>query len=298
MLRVTSNSYYSRILTNINQNQSNLIQTRMRIASGKKVQYLSDEPTKMGSLLKHKELIKKNDQYMENLSNAMDYLSVASDALNHASDLLTTVRSLTVQGIDSISTDEYASFATQIDDFLSELMDVANTRFKGKYVFAGTSTTSQPFTMAGDRSSVAVTATGINGKQRLEIGTHQIETINISGHDAFLQNVDTFNLLIQLRDAFQNEDQATLESLLPQLDTALDQVLTSATRAGSLLNRFELLHQQYESENVTLKHFTSKIEDADLYEESINLQKQEMSLQAALTVTAKGMDLSLVNYLR
>lgn len=298
MLRVTSNSYFNLILANINRNQAQLNNTRLRIASGKKVQFLSDDPSRIGTLLKHKELIKKNEQYKSNLENAMDYLAVAQDALNHGSNVLSMVKSLTVQGIDSLSTEEFQSFADQIDNYLNELLDVANTKFKGKYVFAGTSTTSQPFTMAGNRSSVSVTASGINGEQRIEIGLNQVETYNITGQDAFLKNVDVFNTLIQLRDAFRIGDQATIESLLPDIDTAHDQLLASAAKAGALFNRFEMLAQQYDTENVTLQQFTSQIEDADLYEESINLQKQEMSLQAALTVATRGLDLTLVNYLR
>jgi flagellar hook-associated protein 3 FlgL len=286
------------ILANINRNQSQLNETRLRIASGKKVQFLSDEPSKIGTLLKHKELIQKNEQYKSNLDNAMDYLAVVQDSLDHASNILSLVKSLTVQGVDSLSTEEFDSFADQIDNYLNELLDVANTKFKGKYVFAGTSTTSQPFTLAGDRSSVSVTAPGINGKQRIEIGLHQVETYNISGQEAFLKNVDVFDTLIQLRDAFRAGDQTTIESLLPDIDTAHDQVLASASKAGGLANRFEMLIQQYETENITLQQFTSRIEDADLYEESINLQKQEVSLQAALTVASRGLNLTLVNYLK
>lgn len=298
MIRVTSNSYYNLILANINRNQSQLNNTRLRIASGKKIQFLSDDPSKLGTLLKHKELIKKNEQYKSNLQNALDYLAVVQDALNHASNILSTVKSLAVQGVDSLANEEFESFAQQIDNYLNELVDVGNTKFKGKYVFSGTSTTSQPFTMAGDRGSVAVTASGISGKQRIEIGLKQVETINVTGQEAFLQNVDAFNTLIQLRDAFRNHDQATIESLLTDIDTAHEQVLAAASRSGALMNRFEMLVQQYDTENVTLQQFTSQLEDADLYEESINLQKQEMSLQAALSVASRGMDLTLVNYLK
>lgn len=297
-MRVTSNSYYNLILANINRNQASLNETRMHIASGKKIQFLSDAPTKLGSLLKHKDLIQKNEQYLQNIKHVMDYLSVVMDALDHGASILATVKSLTVQGIDSLSQDEKKSFAEQIDNYLNEMLDVANTTFKGKYVFAGTSTTSQPFTLSGDRNSVSITANGIGNALRAEIGQFQVEKYNVNGQEAFLDGGNVFDTLIQLREAFRAGDQAAISMGLGQLEEEHNQILASASRAGALLNRLDLLSQQYEVENTTLQEFASHLEDADLYEEALNLQKQEMGLQAALSVAARGMELSLLNYLR
>jgi len=67
---------------------------------------------------------------------------------------------------------------------------------------------------------------------------------------------------------------------------------------GGIINRFELLDQQYDAENINLESFISEIEDADLLEESMNLQKEELALQAAMSVVNRGLNLTLVNYLK
>ncbi len=298
MIRVGTNTIYNLNLANITKNQRDLYDTNERIVTGKSVNSISDKPDKLQTLLMEKVTLKSNEQYKENLESGLEYLTVTEDAINHAADILINVRSLVVEGSDTIGDIEWESFAQRVDQYLNEMVDIGNTKYKEKYVFGGTSTKTIPFSIAGDRNSVITNGSSIDKQWRIEVGKYQMETISVSGEEVFRGDVDIYDLFIQIRDAFTNQDSATLQSLLDELDSAQDQVLSRGARVGGIINRFELLYSQYEVENTNLRSFISDIEDADLLEESTNLKKQELALQAAMTVLSKNMNLTLVNYLK
>ncbi|MCK5076610.1 MAG: hypothetical protein KAR38_09550 [Calditrichia bacterium] len=298
MIRVGTNSYFKLITSNINRAQVQMFKTRERISSGKQMNSISDRPDKLQNLLSRKEVLSKNNQYIENVNNGLEYLTIVQSELEHSNTIIADVKRLLIEGSDTIGDIEWESFSQRIDQYLKEMVNIGNTKFKDKYVFAGTSTQTIPYTLAGDGNSVSVNATGIDKHWRIEVGKYQMETINISGTDAFQDDVDVYDLLIQIRDAFTNEDTTTLQGLIDEVDSAQSQILAQGAKVGGIINRFELLEQQYEYENINLKSFISEIEDADLLEESMNLQKEELALQAAMTVASRGMNLSLVNYLK
>ena len=298
MIRVGSSSYFTLIKNNINRSQLQLYETRQRIASGKKVESISDQPDKLQSLLNRKEILSKNNQYQDNINTGLRYLTVTQSGLDNANTMMEEVKRMLIQGSNTIGDIEWGSYIERIDQYLEEMVNIGNTKFNDKYIFAGTSIQTIPYTLAGDGNSVSVNATGINEHWRVEIGKYQMETINVSGTDAFQANVDVFDLLIQVRNAFDAQDGQTLQGLIDPVDNAQSQILAQGAKVGGIINRFEMLDQQYDVENLNLQSFISEIEDADLLEESMNLQKEELALQAAMSVVSRGINLSLVNYLR
>ena len=73
-------------------------------------------------------------------------LGATENAFSSVSDVVNTAKSLILQGIGSTSTDaERRGLATEVSGLIDQVLNSANTKFRGRYLFAGTETDSEPF---------------------------------------------------------------------------------------------------------------------------------------------------------
>jgi flagellar hook-associated protein 3 FlgL len=78
------------------------------------------------------------------------------------------------------------SIATQISSILAEVTSLANSTYEGSYIFAGTQTTSAPFSTSTSTSPATTTYSGDDTINYLETPSGQKIQLNVSGDDIFL----------------------------------------------------------------------------------------------------------------
>jgi len=295
-MRVTQSYSTISLLRQINNTRERISTTQRDLASGKRLNQISDDPENIEAALRFRMMLKYNTQFEKNINNAIEFLTFASNALNDSADIISKVKELAIQGIDSTNNEEMDAFARQLDELVQEIVDVGNTRFKGRYVFGGANVTSPPFAIAADLSAVTVNSEGIDGDLETELGQGNIDQYNITGQDAFLGNVDTFQTIIDLRDAFVNRDTTAINNLIPDIESALDQALEANTRAGAKINRYESLLSQYQDEDLKLNEFLSNIEDTNIPEAILQLQGDQTALETALRALGRTVNISLVDF--
>lgn len=88
-----------------------------------------------------------------------------------------------------------------------------------------------------------------------------------------------------------------LEDLLSPLEEAADQVRTKLSFNGNVGRRLQTAYSHMEEIKIDMEEFRSRYEDADILETITDLQQQQQSFQAALNVTAKVSELSILDYL-
>ena len=88
-----------------------------------------------------------------------------------------------------------------------------------------------------------------------------------------------------------------MEQNLTVLDTAADQNRRLRSQLGNRASRVEsaMLHQ--EDVKIDLKQILSRYQDADAIETFNDIIKQETAFQAALNITAKVSDISILDFL-
>lgn len=296
-MRITQNYSIQNLLRQVNQSRERIYTLQRNLATGKRINQISDDPENIGIVMRYNKMLKLNQRFEDNISTALDFMGITSQALDDATDILSRAKELAVQGVNSTNDSEWSSFAQQIDQSLKQLVDIANTRFKGRSIFGGTNTTQDPFVLAPDGSSVTANPNGISKELKTEIGEHKIESYSVSGQAAFLQNTDVFQALIDLRDAFQNQDAAAVQTLMGTLDQAIDQVTGKNADLGAKMNRFDMFLQQYQSQDVKLQAYLSDVQDTDVAQAITDLQMNETGLQTALQVLAKTVNISLVDFM-
>jgi flagellar hook-associated protein 3 FlgL len=131
--------------------QYQLSQTQLALGNGKAIQTPSDNPAAAARAVDISSASAQNDQYTRNINAATTRLSTEETALSSAGNILDRVRTLTLQGVNGTQTDQSRqSIATELRQTLNQLVALGNTKDgQGEYIFAGSRTTTQPFTIDG-----------------------------------------------------------------------------------------------------------------------------------------------------
>lgn len=116
---------------------------------------------------------------------------------------------------------------------------------------------------------------------------------------------DTFTVLVTLRDLLQNRSdlpdsdvQSRIASLLTEVDSAHEGVLDGLRELGFRSSSMELLSGRVESLKVSRSESLSLVQDTDIADSILQLQRQDITYQAALQVSAKMIQTTLSGLLR
>ncbi len=142
-----SNSLRSQLLlANLNQTSVNLLRKQSQISSGRRILSPSDDPFDAAIAGQIKSFLAQKMRFQTNIQNAFGVLSTADGALGQASDIINQAYTIGLEEIGVIATEETRrSAAAIIDELTSELVSLGNTRFAGRYIFAGRDTLTAPF---------------------------------------------------------------------------------------------------------------------------------------------------------
>jgi flagellin-like hook-associated protein FlgL len=110
------------------------------------------------------------------------YLSATDSALSTITTLLNQASGVAVSSSgNTLSPTQLQANAAQIDGILQQVVDTANQQFDGRYLFAGSSTGAQPFTLNGN----TVTYAGNNTQLQSFFDTNSLFDTNVTGSEAF-----------------------------------------------------------------------------------------------------------------
>lgn len=106
-----------------------------------------------------------------------------------------------------------------------------------------------------------------------------------------------FNTLIDLNGYLDNNETDGIERTLGRLEAHFNSMTSKIVDIGIKYNRLEIREKITTENTLSMTERRSNIEDADMIEAIMNLQSFETAYQAALSSTARIMNLSLVDYL-
>ena len=190
--------------------QEGLSRTQAEIASGKRIQTPSDDPSGAVKILDIDEQIATAEQHLNNSQFARTELSLEEGAMTGAQNVLQRVRELMIQANnDTQSESTRQGIATEVRARRDELLALANTRnASGDYLFSGFQTGSLPFSMSGGN----VVYNGDQGQRRIQVGPSSLVPINDTGVDVF-QLIKNGNGTLSVDNTSSNTGSGIVQSL-------------------------------------------------------------------------------------
>jgi len=287
-MRVTNQMIASTFIRNLSRTLGRLYRYQEQVATGRGINRPSDDPLGTLTCSNLKSKIQANERFMENIDDALGWLGYTEDTLNSIQSVLTRAKELAVQGgSDTLSPTQREALGEEVDQLLEHLLSLSNSRFAGKYIFGGTRTRTSPYQAQRDEDGriVSIESTGdTSGTIQREVGPGVRVRVNIRGKDLFEGASGIFNALIELRDGLRSGDASAVRDAMDGIEEAVERVGVFLGWIGAKVNRLQEAKDRLQADNLNLSDVLSSIEDAEVVEAIVNLQREQTAYQAALAV--------------
>ena len=248
--------------------QKNLMGTELdlnnslaKLSSGFRITKASDDAAGLAISVNLGAQIKSYNQAVRNGNDALNVVQTADSSLNETQNILTRLRELASQSASSgVSNTERGYIQNEVSGLISEVDRIAN-------------------------------ATEYNGVSLLNSAaalTFQVGIRNVAAND---QIVVTTSSATSASLAVSTLSLSTLtgaQAALATIDSALQSVSSTRATLGAQANRFEKVINVATQSSVSLSAAQSRIRDVDVAEETSNMSRTQILMQAGVSVLAQA----------
>lgn len=300
-VRVTQNMLNSNMLRNLHNSMYNMDKYQEQLSSGKKISRPSDDPVVATRGMFYRSSLMENEQYTRNADEAHSWMDLTDKSLDEVGSALKRVSELLVaSGNGPLSPEDLQTMAMEITELKNHLGDIANTTINGRFIFAGTDTTTPPYDKTAGNPTIPGDFVNTNtGEIKLEVSQNVFVSINTNAQNIFNYPNNAANIFKTL-DNIITELNAGNSAM--QYNAAIqqqyDNLLAERASLGARVNRIELVMDRLDRQEVNVTELMSKNEDADEAEVITNLKMQENIHRSALAAGARIIQPTLIDFLR
>ena len=297
--RVTLETIINSTIASVQLSSLRMQKYQEKITTGKEINRASDDPAGTRKVLSLRSEGLKLEQYSKNIVSSIQSLEFTTSTLNGAANFLQRVQELAIQGVNGATDQEGRNaVASEINGILESMLQIANTSRSGRYIFAGTKTTTMPFEVtrnsAGEISGV--TYNGNREKIRYPVGPGFSSQVNQPGEEVFMDN-NLLASIISLRDNLANGAVNLALDNLGDIKDAYTDVTQFISKGGAVASALEFSDNRIKDTQVALQTTLGDLEGADLAEIVLKLKEQEGVLQAALASGMFMLNTSILDYM-
>lgn len=226
MIRVSTSQLYADSLSGIIEQQNRIAQYNREISTGTSITSPADAPVAAAKVVNIDAALGSFSAWSSNAQTVSNRLAYENTQLQGVQTLIGRVRTLALQMANAtVSAQDRQNGAVAVNSYLSQLIGYANAQGPdGNYVFAGSRTSTQPFSM--DSSGTTVTYQGDNAQQYLAVSASNSVAVSDPGNQIFM---DAKNGNGTFRIAANSSNMGTA--------TAAGNVTDTATATGYLLGQ-------------------------------------------------------------
>lgn len=262
-LIITSNIASLRAQYALGQSQDQLQRTYTRLSSGFRINSASDDAAGLAVSENLRGQIRSYSVAERNTRNAVGMANTAESGLGQIGGIVTRMRELAVQAASGdLSSTDRSYLDTEFQQLKDEIDRLANTtEFNGTVLLGGTAL-SIDFQVGIRTTSNDVIALGFGGVSASGLGLSNVSLAGTNGANAF--------------------------SAIDAVDSALTSVLTSRAEFGAIVNRLQVAISSVQTIRTSLEAANSAIRDVDIAEETSQLARSQVLLQAGASVLTQA----------
>ncbi|MFI8491471.1 flagellar hook-associated protein FlgL [Peribacillus butanolivorans] len=292
-MRVTQSMLTNNMLSNLSRSYEKMGKLQEQVSSQKKFSKPSDNPVAAMKGMGYRINLNQIQQYTSNISEATNWIDSTDDAISEAVSVLQRIRELTVQGSNgTYDGEQFESVSEEIKQLKEHLVSIGDTQIGGKYIFNGQNTNVKPSSVKDGDGNILYGTGAIN----LEVFSGITIQINTDGSKLFGDALAIGGSIDQTIDALENGGDAS--STLEGIDETINTFLAMQAQVGARQNRIELMTDRLKQQEVFATEILSENEDVDIEKAIMDLTTQESIHSAALSVGARIIQPSLLDFLR
>lgn len=269
-----------------------------QVASGERVNVPSDDPAAAAANLQSLAGSANVDRYTQNGDAVLSQAQMADSALSNVVSELNQAITLGAQGADGSMTNENrAAIATQVQSVLSEVISQANTTFNGASLFAGTAGTVPAFA-TDSTSPTGYSYQGNSGVNSAAIGDNLQVNVNVPGDQIFSNpNGDVLGSLSQLISALGSGTTTDIGDAVNAVRSALTNVSQQRVVYAGVVNQVNAQESYLSQETISLSGQQQSLTGVDMSVAVSNLTQAQIAHSTILAAAAKVLPTSLLDYL-
>jgi len=201
--------------------------------------------------------IQQEDSFTETANSVTGQLQVADSALGSVVTELTSAISLATSANNgTLSTTDVQSVSTQLTGILTEVTSLANTSYQGQYIFAGSMTSTAPFSTTISGSTATTAYNGDSNINYVQTPSGQKIQLNVPGDSIFMgSGTDSVfgalnSLISDYASGTVNSSQAASD--MAALNTALNYLSGQRVVLDNSINQVSAASDALTSENMQL----------------------------------------------
>ena len=316
-MRITNKSMNINLLRNLNQGLKRYDRLSEQLVSGRKVHRPSDSPATISNIMDLNSSLIETEQYLRGAADAQSWLESTDSALDSLTNVLHRLRDIITMGANATQ-DDAARFALaqEAEQLFDSIIQLGNSTHGSKYIFAGQLTTVKPFVRESDDPNSAQyfdviyqggyrTATGDLAKVEFEVSTNSYLTVNVADAEEVGDVVEErlftpiLNLIKEVRENLINNNVTDLSNQnLGDLEQTLDRVLRHRADVGARMARADLAEERLQDLRLNFNKLLKNVQGVDYAETIMQLKNEEHIYRTALSVGARILQPSLVDFLR
>lgn len=292
-MRVTQSMLSNNMLRNLSNSYAKMGKLQSQLETGKKVNRPSDDPVVAMKGISYRTAVDKVEQFQRNLGEVNSWLDTSDDALDKVGSALQRANELAVQAANGTNTpDDIAKIKIELGQIRGHIQDLANTKMGEKYIFSGTNTTTPLYDPINKSYPTLTPPQKTSYEKDVEIEVFDGISLKV--------NTNAVELFKNIDQMFQDIEKGTVdfEQAIGTIDTQMNSLLTTRANIGARQNRAELMDERLQSQEGIAKKQMSENEDIDYEKVITDMITQESIHNAALSVGARIIQPTLVDFLR
>jgi len=303
-MRITNAMTINNFMHNIALTATDINKYQNQIQTGKLYQYASEAPVAAAKSIRYKSRIAQLEQNNENIEDANELLKVTDSALQSYDDILTRISELTSQAANgTYGEPEREAIAVELEQLKGEIINIANTKYNGRYIFSGYKTNQALLDEDGKFAIDVITRGEDTESINYSVGFGTKLQVNTLGPDIFGgsgkagEASDIVANMDELIQALKDSDADKMLKCGTKIENNLQISVDARADVGARMNRLELTQNRVENSLANLEESLSINDDAD-YTETITKWTSAKSIyQASLSTSSKILQISLLDYL-
>lgn len=279
--RIRTNSPAENAYNALQAANSNIATRQLRLSTGKRINSAADD---VAGYITSRALIGRVGSLRSALNAVGDgknVTSIAQDGLDNINSLVTKIKDATASAASgALGTDEKVALAQAAYSLAQQIQTVVDsTVFGGKNLISGAFSGDFVIGFKADNTLQTLSvdlSTASNGTFAVDVNTTSTSFAGISGLNlSSLGSITTSNLGIF--------DSTNISATLTSLSNALNSVNKYASYIGGVLNRLDSQEDGLRSQITNFNAAISRIEDADVAQEQLELIKAQFLQQTSVT---------------
>ena len=286
------------------QNEA-LYERQTIIASQKRINRPSDDPIGIGKVLDYRQTLSSIEQYETNIQSGQERLEITEITLDLVDELLQGVRAIAMTEAGG-TTESRQLTAEQVKNMFDQVLDLANSKLNGDYMFSGYQTRTAPFsrdeTLATTFDQFTVTYNGDDGDARFIVAHNTEITIDADGrplfHNAAAGGINIFDAMRDLIVALETDDTAAISAQADLIDHGRKQINNIRAANSPILYQLMTSENHWQNYKPKIQELLAKEEEVDVTQAVVELQSIELAYQTTLATTARITQQGLLDFLK